>query len=224
MTPFVLNAARVYAPWYSFGTLRPGDTGVASIATLQLRNGVSYRVLFQYAGRRHNLHVGKVSAADAQLVLGQVELLLGRVKAGLLTVPPGADIVAFLAAGGKLSQASPSPAARPREPLTLGRLRYEYVAAHRGSLADNMLGEIVTHFKYLVETFGAGFRVESLELADLQRHVKCREAVTNSQGRPVSAVTVRRDVTTFRMAWRWAATSRGWAACGSSRPPTSCRT
>ena len=133
------------------------------MATLQHRNGVSYRVLFQFAGRRHNLHVGKVSAADAQLVLGQVELLRGRVKAGLLAVPPGADVVRFLATGGK----PPEPPAARHSSLTLGTLRDAYLDAHRGLLADNTLGEAVTHFKHLVETFGAGSKVGGPELADV---------------------------------------------------------
>ncbi len=45
------------------------------MATLQLRNGTSYRVLFRYGGKRFNLPVGQVSRSDAELVVTQVVLI-----------------------------------------------------------------------------------------------------------------------------------------------------
>ena len=173
------------------------------MATLQLRNGTSYRVLFQYDGKRFNLPVGQVSRNDAELVMTQVDLILGRIKAGLLKVPGDVDIVEVVRYGGVIP-AKAAPKLQAKVKLTLARLHSEYVAAHKNSLAANTLGEIETHFKHLKETFGESFVVEILELGDLQRHVKRRELMKNSRGKTISAVTVQKDLVSFRIAWRWA--------------------
>lgn len=167
------------------------------MATLQDRNG-SYRVIFQYQGRQLSFGLGKLSPKLAEARAARVDELLALVKNGYLEAP--ADVVEFLKRDGKTA-----PAARVEKPkLTLGDLTDRYLTAHRGSLAPNTLAEIERHFRHLADTFGASFPMETLELADLQRHVKRREPTRNARGKPISAVTIQRDLVTLRVAWRWA--------------------
>ena len=174
------------------------------MATLQDRGG-SYRVLFQFGGRQHSLGLGRLARKFAEAKVVRVDELLTLVKNGYLEIAPGDTVVEFLKRDGRPPAppaAVPGPPARPE--LTLASLQTLYTAAHRGSLAANSLGEIGTHFKHLRESLGGDFAVGSLELADLQRHVKRRELMTNSRGKPVSPVTIQKDLVTLRVAWRWA--------------------
>ena len=177
------------------------------MATLQDRGG-SYRVLFQFAGRQHSLGLGRLAPKLAEARAARVDELLTLVKNGYLEVAPGDAVVEFLKRDGRppappAVASVPEPPARPK--LALASLQRLYAAAHRGSLAANSLGEIETHFKHLRETLGDDFVVEALELADLQRHVKRRELMKNSRGKPISPVTIQKDLVSLRVAWRWAA-------------------
>lgn len=63
------------------------------MAAVQERNG-SYRVVFLHEGKQHVLILGRVSEPEAKA--SQVDYLLMRLKQGLVTLPPGVDIVAFV--------------------------------------------------------------------------------------------------------------------------------
>ena len=177
------------------------------MATLQPR-GDSYRVLFQFRGKQHSLGLGQLPRRLAEAKAARVDELLALVKNGYLEVGPGDAVVEFLRRDGKppvVAPAAGTPKAPAHPKLTLAALHAAYDAAHRGSLGDNTLAEIKSHFKHLRATLGDDFAVESLELADLQRHVKRRETMKNAKKKPVSPVTVQKDLLSFRVAWRWAA-------------------
>jgi integrase len=68
----------------------------------------------------------------------------------------------------------------------------------------NSLGTVAMHLRHFERTLGARFVLPLLALADLQRHVTQR-AKKNCRGRPLSPVTLRKEVASFRAAWNWAA-------------------
>ena len=179
------------------------------MATIQAR-GSSYRVIFQYRGKQLSYGLGKLLPRLAEARAARVDELLSLVKNGYLPDPGPGDVVEFLKRDGKppATQACDArPDEQPEAPpwLTLAALGKQYMAAHRGSLASNTMAEVERHFRHLAETLGGEFAVEAVTLADLQRHVKRREQMTNARGQPVSAVTVQKDLVTLRGAWRWAA-------------------
>jgi hypothetical protein len=102
--------------------LDPKSSASANSATLaHVAAALLSRLL--YHGKRHTFTIGKVEPDEAKA--NQVDYLLMRIRQGLLTVPPGTDIVVFLRHDGKPPEPK-SPAANqfpPEAPtLTLGAL------------------------------------------------------------------------------------------------------
>ena len=73
------------------------------MAAIQERNG-SFRVLFRHRGKQHAYTLGKVSRAEAEATAAQADYLLMRVRQGLIVIPPGTDVVAFVRSEGKPQQ------------------------------------------------------------------------------------------------------------------------
>ncbi len=65
------------------------------------KKGESWGFQFHYPGKRHTFTIGKVEPDEAEARANQAEYLLIRIEQGLLTVPPGNDIVLFLQHDGK---------------------------------------------------------------------------------------------------------------------------
>jgi integrase len=171
------------------------------MATLQQRNG-SYRVLFYWQGQRQSLTLGPVSSEEAESKSSQAEYLLMRVKQGLLTVPPGMGIAAFLACDGRPSE----PPAAPKEAgeqIDLCQLKERYLSTHENSLEATSIAGIRIHFNHLTRFFGNQFGISSLGLADLQRYVDHRSKAKGLKGRRLSPATIHKEIVTLRTAWNW---------------------
>jgi len=120
-----------------------------------------------------------------------------RLRQRLITLPPGVDIVDFVANDGKPRE--PSVRSEVRGRLTLGTLRDRYLdTLANGTIEKSTLGLIGTHFKHLVRTFGEQFALETLTLGDIQKHVDRRAR------QDIKPVTIKKELTTFRAAWNWA--------------------
>ncbi|MDX2036810.1 MAG: site-specific integrase [Isosphaeraceae bacterium] len=123
-----------------------------------------------------------------------------RIEQGLLLIPVGVDIVAFMRNGGK-APAEDVPIERTE--LTLGHLRDRRLATHgNGSLEKSSLDGIRLHFKHLVGTLGERYPIRKLSLADLQRHVDRRAKAKGIHGR-LSPATIKKEIVTLRTTWNW---------------------
>ena len=60
------------------------------------------------------------------------------------------------------------------------------------------------HLRHFTTTLGTSFVAQQLNLADLQRHVSER-ARKKYRGNPLSPVTLKKEMASFRAAWNWAA-------------------
>jgi hypothetical protein len=121
------------------------------MAGLQLRGG-RYRVMFRHYGKQHALNLGKVSETEATAKSAQIDYIPMRLKQGLIELPPGTDIVDFVARDGKMPETaalSPSPSV-----LTLVDLRDRYFATYASANETNTLATAKTHFRHLSVTFG----------------------------------------------------------------------
>jgi integrase len=169
------------------------------MATLQQRNG-SFRVLFCYNGKRESFTIGKVSRQEAEATSAQVDYLLMRLEQHFVAIPPGADVVAFIRSGGK-PESEGVPAQRAE--LTLAGLRDRYLETHdNGSLEKTSLDGIRLHFRHLVATLGERFPVQTLSLADLQRHADRRAKASGIYAR-LSPATIKKEIVTLRTTWNW---------------------
>jgi hypothetical protein len=156
------------------------------VAGLQERNG-SFRILFRYQGKQRTFTLGVVSRDEAEAKVGAVDLLLLRIKQGLVTVPPGVTIEDFLLHDGRVK--TPGQAAAP-EPTTFKRFRERYLETHRnGAMEAGSLDTVESHLNHFSRTLGDGFPMRELQVPDLQRHVNER-ARKKYRSRPLSCVTL----------------------------------
>ena len=119
-----------------------------------------------------------------------------------LELPAGADIGTFLLSDGKLAS-KPVLAAAPR-PLLLNELCDMYLSVQsNGAIEANSLDTVRMHLRHIKKTLGESFPIATLEVSHLQNHVD-RRARKRYRGRPLSATTLRKDITTFRACWNWA--------------------
>src|SRR5262245_15805093 len=170
------------------------------MAALQERNG-SFRVIFRFRGKQHSFTLGRVSRDEAEAKAGHVDLVLLRIRQNLLAVPASVTIEEFLLADGQVK--TPELAAIT-EPITFGTLREKYLETHRhGAMEPNSLQTSAMHLRHFERTLGEKFPLQQLQLADLQRHVTQRSK-KKYRGRPLSPVTLKKEVATFRAAWNWA--------------------
>jgi integrase len=69
-------------------------------------------------------------------------------------------------------------------------------------MEENSLDTVRMHLRHVITTLGNTFHVTSVGQADLQRHID-RRARKRYRGRPLSAVTLRKEMASFRACWNW---------------------
>jgi integrase len=163
------------------------------MASLQ-RKGDGWYCQFMYRQRRHTFAVGKVDEAEAQSIAARVDYVLMRLKQGLMDMPAGCDIVAFVQHDGRppLAQAD-----APKE-IAFNEFRDAYFkTVGKGSIEGNSLYTARIHLGHLAATLGERFTMSGLAQADLQRHIDRRQ-------KDVAAVTIKKEIDSLRSAWNWA--------------------
>lgn len=171
------------------------------MASLELRNH-TYRVVFMFRGHKYGYSLDTGNRDTAEALRGGVEKTLMRVQQNLLPFPDDSDIVEFVKQDGRLPEkkvaASPTP-------LSLTQLMEKYLDAHRiGAMEADSLATVRMHLRHFEKTLGGRFAVRQLTLADLQRHVSERSR-KKYRGKPLSAVTLKKEMASLRAAWNWAA-------------------
>jgi len=160
-----------------------------------------FRICFRWAGRKLKKTVKTTERSDAETALARFNENLDLLERGRLELPTGADIGTFLLSDGKLN-GQPS-ATHPPRPLTLAELRDAYVQVHsNGAMEENSLATVRMHLRHVIVTLGKSFRVGSITSNDLQRHID-RRARKRYRGLPLSGVTLRKEMASFRACWNW---------------------
>ena len=169
------------------------------MAALQERNG-SYRILFRFKGKQRTFTVGAVPQSEAEATAGQVDLLLMRLKQGLIELPTGMSIEDFLQCDGKVKK----PEEAKASPITFTRLRDQYFETYgNGAMEANSLQTVAMHLRHFKRTLGPDFPMQDLQMSDLQGHINTRMK-KKYRGRPLSPATLKKEISSFRAAWNWA--------------------
>ena len=157
------------------------------------------KVCFRFGGRSYKKSLKTTSRDDAEIILGGVRRTLLRLEQNLRELPPHADILAFVLSDGKHAEKPSRP-----QTVTLQDLidRYTSVCSV-GAMEENSLETTKMHLRHFVATFGKGFAVGGLKLADLQRHVERRAKKHGIRKRLLSPTTIRKEVASLRAAWNW---------------------
>jgi integrase len=160
-----------------------------------------FKICFRWGGRKLKKTVKTIDLSAAETALARFNENLHLLERGRLELPPGADIATFLLSDGKLNG---QPAAAPKPHiLTLAELRDAYIEVHsNGALEKNSLATVCMHLRHVIATLGKSFRIGSLAQGDLQKHID-RRSRKRYRGRPLSAVTLRKELASFRACWNW---------------------
>jgi integrase len=174
------------------------------MASLQQRSGW-FHLLFRFDGRQFSNALKTRDRREADAIRGTVDRVLIRVRnKEIPPPPPDADVTAYLLAGGKVVEETRS--ATPV--LTLSELRDRYIQTHgNGALEPKTLVMLRIHFTHLIRHFGERKVVAQFTTGLLQEYVDARSRQKGKQQRPISPVTVQKDLATLRAAWNWAVRS-----------------
>ncbi len=137
---------------------------------------------------------------EAEDIKRRVERRLKLIQQGDLTVPPDADAMTFLLTDGKVSRPATISVG-----VTLGQLCSNYLESiPQGTIERNTEYTLKIHLNHFRRVLGDRFRTDRIEFEDLQRYVNTRSKEDGSRGKPISPVTIRKELTSVSGLWAWA--------------------
>jgi integrase len=170
------------------------------MASLELRNK-GYRLVFRWRGRKLSYSLKTENPRTAEAFKGAAELQLTRLEQGLAELPHGVDIIDYLKSQGKASKATTS---RRRELQTFDSVRERFERSREGNVLEpRTIKTTKMHLRHLRRTLGGTFRLESLSVEDLQRHVHRRSKDPGVRDRTLNPATIRMELVTFRILWNF---------------------
>jgi len=170
------------------------------MASLDNRTG-HFHIIFRYRGRKITRSLKTTSEKTARASLARLEDNLGRVELGTLDIPEGVDAAIFLLSDGRRTE----PLAMAPAVQTLTQLIDAYLDhLPDGALADSTLQSIHIHARKLKKLLGARTRLDSIDLATLQRYVTRRSKDKGLRGRLLSPATTKKEIVTLTLLWNWA--------------------
>ena len=169
------------------------------MASIQ-QKGNAFYCQFCFQGKRYTITVGKVPRREAETFAGKVDYLLMRIKQRLITVPPGIHITDYLLCDGNV----PNTEQAVTDSITFRMFYQKYTETHSdGAMEENSLVTVQMHLKHFQKTLGEGFPLRELTSAHLQKHINARRK-RKYRGNPLSPVTLKKEIASFRAAWNWA--------------------
>ncbi len=166
------------------------------------RGSGHFHLCFRWNGKRkrQSLATGDAKAAEAARLRFEENVAL--LERGRLELPTNADVMTFLLSDGKLAR-SPQAASAPAK--TLREVVELYLAAlGNGSVEANSLETVRLHLNHVRRKFGDGFPLGELSGANLQDYVNTRVRRKGKKSVPLSAVTLRKELASFRACFNWA--------------------
>jgi len=161
-----------------------------------------FKICFRWAGKQRKKTIKTTRREDAEAPLVRFRENLNLLERGRLDLPPDADLATFLLSDGKLAQ--PPQVQATKTALTYSALRDQYLQTHsNGAMEENSLGTVRMHLGHFVKSLGEKFPIQTLAFADLQGHIDRRAKKKGHHKRPLSPVTLRKEMASLRAAWNW---------------------
>jgi integrase len=159
-----------------------------------------FHIAFRLGDRKFKRSLKVKDQVQAAAACARLEENLRFVEAGRLEIPTGGDVVTFLLSDGKLN-------GKPVVPQVIG-LHDLFVAYERSvpiaSLEPETIRIARIHMNHLERHLGKRFPIGTLTHSHLQNYVSCRAKSPGRRGRPLSATTIRKELSTFSTVWAWA--------------------
>ncbi len=169
------------------------------MASLEKRGG-RFRVIFRYGGKkfRHELKTGNEREANA--LVGRVEENLILLERGKLDPPADGNLALFLLSDGKINE---KPRVEVSLPLSMFFRRYRDEFTKGAKEANTRYTEKI-HMDHLERVIGPRTGIRSVTAETLQRYVDERAGETGPSDRPMSRVTIQKEIGTFGSIWnKW---------------------
>jgi len=193
----------------------------------------SWYAVFECGGSRFTASLRTKDEIEAQVRLGPIRDRIYRIENGTLPVPEGEDLRAFVVSGGAAARPKPAPKTR------LGELAGLYLEAMR-NLEANTKTTARIHLNHASRILGVRKPLGEVDLSAAERYAAARLAerrkgrpngprtaaglAEGRAARPITAYTVKKELTTLRAALAWAAgrglaaSAPGWTARSVSMP------
>jgi integrase len=176
------------------------------MASLRQRGGL-WHVAFYWRGRQFERSLDTPLKAHAERLKARIELFIQSVRQGLVTPPAGSDEPEWIFTAGQRGERPIDPDTQPVR--TLGELLERYAAAMPdGSRAPNTVYTENIHHRNLKALIGERKPIAAVGLETLQRYVTDR-------GKKAEPATILKELSSLRVAWRWAADAGRAPACPS---------
>jgi integrase len=173
------------------------------MASVQQRASGLYLLSFRFQGRQFQRSLDTRSADEATRTRRAVEQRLKLLADGTLRLPPGAaasDLWEVLL-HGRL----PEPLPKLLREVSLGAVRDAYLASYPpGTKEPATLKTEEVHVNNLIRILGRGTRLHAVRSADLEHFIRTRLGQPGNRGGTIKPDTVRKELDTFRLLWRYA--------------------
>jgi integrase len=160
----------------------------------------NWQIRFYWNGSQHERSCRTKKHPTAQRILVKVEETMELVNTGRITVPKKVDPVAWLLSGG---QATFNTFANgPSKEELFGQVCDAYTR-DQNHKQDTTLESEATHIQHLKRHLKTSTPIRLIDLAALRQYRR-RRSGTQYHGKPISDVTIRKELVTFRQIWMWA--------------------
>jgi len=159
----------------------------------RLSNG-KFHVSFRFGGRRFKRSLGIRDSREANSRKVRLEDTIRLVENGMAEIPAGGDVATFLMTEGK------KVGKTVVKDCKIGDLFEKFFdSLPEGNLEENSVKTMNTHCKHVNRLLRTGTYTSAISMLTLQSYVQTRSLEKGRRGRNVSAVTIRKEMTTFRL-------------------------
>ncbi len=161
-----------------------------------------FKICFRWGGKKKRKSLPVTDPKAAQAILLRFEENVALLERGRLELPASGDVMTFLLSDGKLAS---SPKSALVQPKTLREIVDRYLAAlGNGSVEANSLETVRMHLNHVLRKFGNHVLLKDLVAADLQDYLDKRVRRKGKKTVPLSPVTLRKELASFRACFNWA--------------------
>lgn len=169
------------------------------MATLEKR-GSRFRIVFRLNGQKYSRSINTADVTEAHGTVARLADNLRRLRLGFLQMPVDADVVTYLLSDGKITSQPLAPKVR-----SLRQLFASFFSSFvEGAIEDSTMSCMKTHSGHICRILGNHFSFADTQQSDLCNYVEKRIQEKGQHSKKVSAVTVRKELSTFRTAWNFA--------------------
>jgi integrase len=167
------------------------------MASLELQKGW-WRIVFRYAGQKYQRSLDTQDRGEAEGQKSRLEENLKLLKRGRLAYTAGDDLVTLLLSDGRLN-------VRPevQKPLNLKQFFEEFKNGRPPGKEKSTVYTEDIHINHLLRILGERTRIVEVP-SKLQDYVNARAQEQGHRGKPVSQVTIKKELGTLSSVWnRW---------------------